>query len=509
MFPDLRADAGAPGALQRAGLPLGPACAALLLLVLPSQYTDAAGEIAAFSRDGHVTAALLIWMAIWWMTETVDLAVTALLPLVVLPLGTTTSIEQAAAPYARPEIYLFLGGFLMAMAMQRWQLDRRIALLTLSAVGTRPPAMIGGCMIATAVLSAFVSNTATAAMMLPIAISIIALFDQSGSDREGQSAFAKALLLSVAYAASIGGIATIIGSPPNVFLVGYLRSGIAPEYRMDISFAQWMIIGVPITLVMLPVAWFLLVRVIYRVPRAPIPGGSALLRSRIRDLGPLRRPELLTLIVFASAAALWITRQPLTSITIGSGAEAVRPFSGLTDAGIAMIAAMILFLLPANKTTRVLDWETARRAPFGILILFGGGLSLAGAIQHNGVTEFIAAHAVLLGGWPVIAVILVITLLIIFLTEVTSNTATVTTLVPILAAMAPVLGASPIEIIVPATVAASCAFMMPVATPPNAIVFAAGRLRIADMCRAGFLLNLIGVIVVAVLAGTLAVRFIE
>lgn len=443
----------------------------------------------------HATAAtlaLMVWMALWWLTEAVHISITALLPLVALPLLGVMSMNDAAAPYGSSIIFLFMGGFILALSMQRWGLDQRIALRTLLIVGTRPAPMIAGFMAVTAVLSAWVSNTATVAMMLPIVLSVIALQRGGSTDDRTSSNFARAILLGVAYAASIGGLATIIGSPPNGIAVEYMRSR-----GTEITFLDWMRFGVPAAAVMLPLTWLLLTKVLHPVGHTPIKGGRAALRERYRARGPMKRGEWATMIVFFGAAGLWISRQWLVNIELFDE----RILAGLTDAGIAMLAAIALFITPADKDGEgrrpfVMDWDHARQLPWGILILFGGGLSLAAAVQQTGVARLLADQVTQMQGLDAVWVVLAVTLGMVFLTELTSNTASAATLVPILAAIAVGLGIDPMMLVIPATLAASCAFMMPVATPPNAIVFGSGELTIAQMCRAGLWLNLIAVVVI-------------
>jgi sodium-dependent dicarboxylate transporter 2/3/5 len=473
-------------------------------------------------------ACVMAWMATWWLTEAIDISATALLPLALLPLVTfaafpgdgvgaqaKAAIGAAAEPYASDVIFLFMGGFLLALSMQRWGLDRRIALITLRLVGTSPVNMVGGFMLATAVLSAFVSNTATAAMMLPIALSVIDLLrrgEQAGGtgpaslpDDAGRN-FALCLMLGIAYGASIGGIATIIGTPPNGILVSFMAQRIAEPYRFEMSFVRWLSIGLPVAAIFLPITWLLLTRVLYPIRIKRVEGGRRLIEEQYRGLGPTRRGEWATLVVFFTLAACWITRPLLAGIDLRPGPETLRPLGGLTDAGLAMIAGLILFVIPVDLRRQrfVLDWETARKLPWGILILFGGGLSLAAAVRRHGVAEYIGSLVPSLDAIPAsvraILLVLIVTAMIVFLTELTSNTATTATLLPILAALAPGLGLHPFLLIVPATIGASCAFMMPVATPPNAIVFGFGYVTIPQMCRAGLWLNLIGIALITVLA---------
>lgn len=492
--------------IRPVGLPSGPGLAVVAWWWLPESYLDAAGAEAPFSPAGRATLAMLVWMAAWWLTEAVDLAATALLPLATFPLLGIAGIREAAVPYADPMIYLFLGGFLIALSMQRWGLDRRIALLTLRRAGPRPDRMVGGFMIATAVLSGFVSNTATAAMMLPIAVSVIRLTRgqlAGGQDREGLSGpMSACLMLGIAYAASLGGVMTLIGTPPNAFLAGFLRDSIAERYRIELSFQSWLWIGVPLTVVFLPIVWWVLTRLVFPIGGAEIPGGRELIGRELRGLGSPSRGERITLAVFLGAAILWITRPLLTSWQLRWDDAAWHPLAGLSDAGIAIGAAMVLFVLPSGdpRRPRVLDWETAHKLPWGILVLFGGGLSLANAVHVNGVAEFLGSRAGAIAWLPPALIVLVIIAGIVFMTELTSNLATAATLLPILAAMGPGLGIHPHLLVIPAAIAASCAFMLPVATPPNAIVFGSGFVTQSQMIRAGVWLNVIGIGLIGLLA---------
>jgi sodium-dependent dicarboxylate transporter 2/3/5 len=465
--------------------------------LLPGNYFDP-GKAAtvALPPEARATIAAMVWMATWWLTEAIDIAATALLPMVLFPLAGIAPIEKATAPYASSVIFLFLGSFVLALSMQRWGLDRRLALHILRLVGTRPSHMIGGFMIATAGLSAFVSNTATAAMMLPIAVSVVSVAHRRAGDEETprQRNFAPALMLAIAYSASIGGLATIVGTPPNLFLVGFLRR----TRGLEVSFASWLRIGLPLVAVLLPATWWLLTHRLYPVEKRPVPGAAEALRKALAGLGPMTRGERGTLVVFAATAAAWILRPLLTGWTVFGA----RPLAGLSDTGVAVIAALSLFLIPADRErgTRAMDWRTAEKLPWGVLILFGGGLSLAAAIQAHGVAEFLGAQAHALASWPELAIVMLVTATTIFLTELTSNTATAAALVPILAALAPGLGVPELHLVIPATLAASCAFMLPVATPPNAIVFGSGRVTQPQMARAGFWLNLLAILPITALA---------
>jgi len=439
-------------------------------------------------------------MATWWLSEAIPIYATALLPLALLPLLGATSMREAAAPYAHPLIFLFLGGFLVARAMERWGLHRRSALLALRIVGERPAAMVGGFMAVSALLSMWVSNTATAIMMLPVAQSVIALVAErvAPDDPVGSTPrvrpFAIALLLGIAYAASIGGIGTPIGTPPNLLLLSYIES----QLGQQISFVRWMAVALPLLLLFLPTTWWLLTRILYPAPFERVEGGAELIRQELRRLGPLAAGERAALTAFVGAALLWVTRPLLVKIEIGG----LQPLAGLTDTGIAVLAALALFVTPvARRPLRfALDWESAASLPWGILILFGGGLSLAAAIQAGGVSDLLASSVRAFGSAPSLVTVVAVVAGVVFLTELTSNTATTAALVPLLAAVAPGLGLDPLLLIVPAAISASCAFMLPVATPPNAVVFASGLVPAREMSRAGLWLNGIGIVLITALA---------
>lgn len=432
------------------------------------------------SAEAWAAAGMMWLMATWWSTEAIPIPATALLPIVLVPALGLGSIGQATAPYANPIIFLFLGGFTLGLAMQRWNLHRRIALLTLRSMGVKPKNQIAGFMIATAFLSMWVSNTATAVMMLPIGLSIIAMTQSDNKD--GLRRFGTALLLAIAYSASIGGISTLIGTPPNALLAAYLLD----TQGIEVGFAQWMLLGLPVSVVMLFLVWWWLTRVDFGIGRADDSG--EMIRRELEALGPLGRGEKLVGLVFVLTASAWIFR-PLLSANLA-------PW--LTDTGVAIAAALALFLIPVNPRERqfLLDWESAEKLPWGVLLLFGGGLAMAGVISSSGLASWIAQAMGAATLLPALLMVALVTLVIIFLTEVTSNTATAAAFLPLLGALAMAQDISPLLLTVPAAIAASCAFMMPVATPPNAIVFSSGHMRIGDMLRAGFALNLMGVVVV-------------
>ena len=432
---------------------------------------------------GRVTAAIALWMATWWMTEAIPIPATGLIPLAAFPLFGARTAQETAAPYGHELIYLFLGGFVLALSMERWGLHRRIAMTALRLVGDRADRMVGAFILVTAFLSMWVSNTATAILMLPIAASLIRQTSGSNGSPGGLPDFTPALLLAIAYGASIGGIATLIGTPPNLFLASFARDHLG----VDFGFARWMAMALPLVVVLLVILWLMLTRVLYRC------AGAVLVVDGLDEkMGRMSRGESLTLWVFLGTALLWILRPVLARLEFAGEVW----LAGLTDSGIAILAALVLFVLPAGDGRRVMDWHAMRRLPWGLLILFGGGLSLAAAMQANGVSELIGAALGRQDGLPPVLVILVTTTLMVFLTELTSNTATTAAMLPIFAAIADSLGVSPVLLATAAAVSASCAFMLPVATPPNAIVFGSGDLRIAQMVRAGIGMNIICIIAV-------------
>ena len=480
---------------------------------------------------GHgakLTAAVAVLMAAWWMTEALPIAATSLVPLVAFPvLGTDVERETVGASYGNPIIFLFLGGFLIALAMQRWNLHRRIALVTLSIMGDKPGPMIAGFMIATGFISMWVSNTATAVMMLPIGMSVLMIVskvmgtalngaagaaDQDGAagDRgEGtagnqsdggddtgigavvKSNFGTALMLGIAYSASIGSLGTIIGTPPNLFLIGYLKD----NHDISIGFGQWMIVGVPLSVVMMAIAWFLLVKVLFKPEIDRIPGGRELIREELAKLGPMSTGEKLVLAMFVLAAVSWISL-PL-----------IFEEPPISDEGIAMAVGLLLFLIPggANRGVRLLDWDTAEKLPWGVLLLFGGGLALSAQFSESGLTEWIGKTTSGLGVLPTILVVAIFAAIILFLTELTSNTATAATFVPVVGGVAMGLDLDPLLLTIPVALAATCAFMLPVATPPNAVAFGSGYVTVAQMVKGGLWLNVIGIVLITATVYLLAV----
>ena len=482
----------------------GPCGALLVYFLLPDQYLDTQGAPAVFDHAAKATLALLVWMAIWWLTETTDIVITALLPIALFPLFSIASIKAATSPYASHIIFLLLGGFIIAVAIQRWGLDRRIALGILRSIGGSPSRIVGGFMLATAFLSAFISNTAATAIMLPIGVSVISslLPSKHQDGKKHNHSFAACIMLSIAYAANIGGIATVIGTAPNLFVVSFIRDAIDTPYQLDISFLDWAKIGVPLVCILLPICWVLLTKIIYKVDKAELNHPDIFLKNESRALGPMNYEEKTVLWVFGITVLLWLSRTYLQSIEVSILGNIMVPLAGLTDSSIAIFSAILLFILPARNTSSkfILQWEHLRDLPWGILILLGGGLSLASAVKTNGVAEFIGAQATVLSSMPPFLILLIVIGAIVFLTELTSNTATTATLVPVLAAIAPVLSINPYLLVIPTAMAASCAFMLPIATPPNAIVFGSGHITMRQMRKTGFWLNILCLTVIALLA---------
>ncbi|WP_110691754.1 SLC13 family permease [Salinicola halophyticus] len=464
----------APSMAARIGLVLGPIWI-ILTQVLPA---PAGMEPAAWHCVG-----LALLLATWWATEAIPIPATSLLPIPLAPALGIAELKGTAASYANPTIFLFLGGFLLGIAMQRWNLHRRIALRILNVVGQKPKQQIAGFMLATGFISMWVSNTATAIMMLPIGMSVVSLF--ASADSGEVKRYATALLLAIAYSASIGGIATLIGTPPNAILAGYLSS----EQNIELGFAQWMMVGLPVSIAMMVVAWWWLTRGGFKLKLDD--GSGNVIGDELAKLGKLSAAEARVGIVFLLAALAWVTRPLLNDWGV----------EWLSDTSIALLAGVALFLIPSgNERHRpLLLWEDARDLPWGILLLFGGGLALASTISGSGLADWIANQLSVFGALPLLLLIGIVVLVIIFLTELTSNTATAAAFLPLLGALAMSLGVDPLLITVPAAIAASCAFMMPVATPPNAIVFATGHMKIQSMIRAGFLLNIVGTVLVTLI----------
>lgn len=486
------------------GLILGLVLAALVWFLFPSNAVEAVLESPGAKDDVEYTqgalravAAVTILMGVWWMTEAIPLAATALLPLVIFPLAGVGSIKDVGAPYASSTIFLFMGGFLIALALQRWNLHRRMALFVVKVVGTSPKQLILGFMLATGFLSMWVSNTATAVVMLPIGISVLSLTADAVGGMHNQKKFATALILGIAYSASIGSLGTLIGTPPNALLAGYMKE----SHDIVLGFGKWMMVGMPLAFIFLFIAWFMLITV-FKPEMDKIPGGRELIDSEIEKLGPWTGPQVMTGIIFLGAALAWVI------IPFFTGKE-----SNYDDAIVGIAAGLLLFIIPADTKTgvRLLDWKTANEMPWDVLLLFGGGLSLSSMFNASGLSLWIGEMAKGLGGLPIILLIGAVALLVLFLTEITSNTATAATFLPIMGGVAVGIGLTEngdinvLLLTIPVALAATCAFMLPVATPPNAIAYGSGYVKIGDMIKGGVGLNLIGCVLITITVYLLAV----
>lgn len=452
------------------------------------------------SSDSRLVVAVVVWMVVWWVLEAIPIPFTALLPLILFPVLDIASIKSISAHYAHPIIFLFLGGFILAVTMEKWDLHRRIALYIVRAVGTSADRIIAGFMIATALLSMWISNTATAVMMLPMGIAVVRLLQDNGIIADSTAArnagFSTALMLSIAYAANIGGTATLIGTPPNAILAAFLEE----RFDYSIGFAEWMMIGVPYSVVMLGLSWLLLVKLLFPNQLSDISQSRRLLEREICKLGPMTYEEKVVAIVFGTTALLWVLRdtinQLLSYFSVGM----------LSDTTIALAAAVVMALLPAGAShtkadgtrARILDWETAQSLPWGILLLFGGGLSIASALSHTDLVQQLGT-VIAESPYGLMTVVVLTVTVMLLLTELMSNMALTSLLLPITAGIALSLSENPLLFTIPVTLAASSAFMLPVATPPNAIVFASGYISIKHMVYAGVILNLLSILLISVI----------
>lgn len=447
------------------------------------------------SYEARAILASTLWVAIWWITEAIPIAVTSLLPIILFPLTGGLDVKSTAASFGHKYIFLYAGGFIIAIAIEKWNLHKRIALNIINAIGTDISYIILGFMVATAFLSMWISNTATSVMMLPIGMAIISQLDNNQhTPKDDRSLFGKALMLSIAYSASIGGIATLVGTPPNLVLAGV----VSEIYGVEITFSMWMTFGLPISLLLLFICWQYLVRFAFQLRHKKFPGGRQEIRQQLVSLGSITFEEKLVLTVFGFTATAWISRSFLLSKII----------KGIDDTIIAICGAIILFLLPSRvRKEGILTWDEAVKLPWGILLLFGGGLALAEGFKTSGLAVWIASQMTLLQGITILLVLLILIAAVNFLTEITSNLATTSMLLPILAPMALSMNVHPYTLMVAATVAASCAFMLPVATPPNAVVFGSGYLRIPDMVKVGIWMNVLSILLVTAIVYTLLPLF--
>jgi len=451
------------------------------------------------SQDAQRTAAVALLMAVWWLTEAVSISATALLPIMLFPLLGVKNVREVTSSYGDSNVYLYFGGFMLAAAMEKCKLHLRIAYAIVTTIGRNPRQIILGFMVATAFLSMWISNTATTLLMLPIAIAaIIAITELKGIDNRTAKHFGTALMLAIAYAASVGGIGTIIGTPPNIVFASSAKL-LFPELP-EIGFLQWMSFGLPVSLIMLPVIWIFLTRFNYKITGKSIVAAREVLVEKRRNLGSMRTEEKITLAVFLATAAGWIFRKDilLGFVTIPGWSNLFEHPEYINDATVAITAAILLFAIPTDRrfSNFLLTWREAINIPWGILILFGGGLALAAAFTSSGLSEWLGSNLGALKGLSTILFIFMICLLVTFLTEVTSNVATASIFMPIMGSLAVGVGFHPYMLMLPAVLSASCAFMLPVATPPNAIVFGSGKVSILDMARTGFMLNLIGAVVI-------------
>lgn len=464
---------------KKIGFILGP-----LLFVFTLLFVHPEG----LSKEANAVLATTLWVAVWWILEVVPIAVTSLLPIILFPTTGALKIGETTASYGHKYVFLYIGGFILAIAIEKWNLHKRIALTIINIIGTSVSRIILGFMVATAFLSMWISNTATTVMMLPIGMAIISqLKDNPDTVENENTIFGKALMLAIAYSASIGGIATLIGTPPNLVLAGILED----HFNIELTFSKWIVFGLPISILLLIICWNYLTKVAFTFKQKDFPGGKAEIQKQIRQLGKMSYEEKTVLIVFVLTAFLWVTRSFILKHIIPA----------IDDTIIALVSAFALFLLPSKnkKGTRILDWESAVKLPWGILLLFGGGLALAQGFTTSGLAVWIGSQISLIENLPLFLLLFIIIFAVNFLTEITSNLATTAMLLPIIAPIALALDVHPFTLMVGVTVAASCAFMLPVATPPNAVVFGSGYLKIPDMMKTGIWMNIISIILLTLI----------
>lgn len=462
---------------QKIGLVLGPLMFTVILLFFHPE---------GLSQVANATLASAVWVAIWWITEALPIAVTALLPIVLFPLSGGLSLKETTASYGHKYIFLFIGGFILAIAIEKWNLHKRIALSIIKLVGTNVINIILGFMIATAFLSMWISNTATAVMILPVGMAIVLQLQDNPDTKANENLiFGKALMLAIAYSASIGGMATLIGTPPNLVLAGVVEE----TYGVEITFSQWFSFGFPISIILLALCWLYLTRVAFKFKQKSFPGGRDEINRQLKALGKVSYEEKTVLIIFVLTAFAWITRSFLIAEFLPA----------IDDTIIAITFAILLFVLPnKQKTARLIAWEDAVKLPWGILLLFGGGMALASGFESSGLALWIGEQMTNLQTLSLFLLLLILITAVNFLTEITSNLATTAMILPVLAPMATLLNVHPYFLMVAATVAASCAFMLPVATPPNAVVFGSGYLKIEDMVKKGIWMNILSIILLSI-----------
>lgn len=470
----------APPSRKLLSLLTGPLVGFLLFLALPE----------SLSFQGQAVAGCAAWMAIWWITEAAPIPVTSLLPLVLFPLLGMDTMTNVAAPYANPVVFLVMGGVILGLATERSNLHRRIALLTIRAVGTRPDQIVFGLMLASAFISAWVSNTATAVIMVPIGVSILQLV-RNIDPKAVDAKFSASMMLGIAYGVTIGSMATLIGQPPMALMAAYLDA----ELNYEMQFGKWMLVGVPVAVFMLLVAWLVLTKLVFRTGLKQIPGGKDLIRAELTKLGTMSTSERRVAAIFLVAIFCWVALPFIAKIPAIAQS---MPFLGeISDTQVAMGAAIACFLVPAGKSAGpLLKWESARDIPWGLLLLFGGGLSLSAMFTSTGLSKWIGDQVSTLGDLPPILVLLVAALVGLGLTELTSNTATAAAFFPIMGAVAVGVGVDPLLMIIVMTLAVCSAYMLPVATPSNAVAFGSGEVSIRQMVRAGVWLNLISMVLI-------------
>ena len=463
---------------KKIGFILGPVAFIILMLT---------GPFDGLSSSGHSILSSTLWIAIWWITEAVPIAATALLPIILFPLSGGMELTTTTASYGHKFVFLYLGGFLIAIGIEKWNLHKRIAINIISFIGVNARKVILGFMLATAFLSMWISNTATSVMMLPIGIAIIKELKNNPETFENENKnFGKALMLGIAYSASIGGVATLIGTPPNLVLAGV----ISEIYGYEITFLEWFLFGFPISIILLTFCWFYLTRIAYKFKQNKFLGGKSEIQRLKKELGTISYEEKLVTIVFTLAGFCWITRSYLL--------QGFLP--NLDDTIIAITFGLLLFVIPSKKEKKtLLNWKDTLQLPWGIIILFGGGMAIAKAFESSGLAIWLGELMTAFGGLPLFVMIFLLITAVNFLTEITSNLATTAMLLPVLAPLALDAGVHPFGLMVGAAVAASCAFMLPVATPPNAVVFGSGFLKIPDMVSRGIVMNLFSIILISLM----------
>ena len=461
---------------KKVGLISGPLAFILILFFFQPE---------GLNPRANAVLASTAWIAIWWITEAIPIAVTALLPIILFPLTGGLGLSETTASFGHKYVFLYVGGFIIAIAIQKWNLHKRIALNIINLIGTNVVNIILGFMMATAFMSMWISNTATAVMMLPIAIAIVTqLKDDPNTIEKENQIFGKALMLGIAYSASIGGLSTLIGTPPNLVLAGVVEE----TFGYEITFAQWFKFGFPISSVLLFICWKYLTSFAFKFKQKKFPGGREEINKQLKALGHISYEEKLVGLVFGLTALAWVSRSFLLQSIIPS----------IDDTIIAMIGAILIFLIPTkNKERRLINWEEAVKLPWGILLLFGGGMALAAGFKDSGLALWIGSQMTLLDGISLFLLVIILITAVNFLTEITSNLATTAMLLPILYPMAITIDVHPFILMVSATVAATCAFMLPVATPPNAVVFGSGYLRIPDMVRVGIWMNIVSIVILS------------